>query len=74
MILDGWGKSQTPKVPAIETMQHPFYRFTLYQIRQFPIFWQMEWSRPTRKDKWANSEVGHMNLGAGVSFTKIWPN
>ncbi len=64
MILDGWGKSPDPKVSAIDNANTPFID-SLY--RQFP-------SASLRTDglnvglpegQMGNSEVGHMNLGAG---------
>ena len=64
MILDGWGKSPDPKVSAIDNAQTP-YIDSLYT--QFP-------SAQLRTDglnvglpegQMGNSEVGHMNLGAG---------
>ncbi|WP_376777371.1 2,3-bisphosphoglycerate-independent phosphoglycerate mutase [Flavobacterium covae] len=64
MILDGWGKSPDPKVSAIDQANTPFID-TLYT--QFP-------NATLRTDglnvglpdgQMGNSEVGHMNLGAG---------
>ncbi len=64
MILDGWGKSPDPKVSAIDQAQVPFIN-SLYQ--KYP-------SAQLRTDglnvglpegQMGNSEVGHMNLGAG---------
>ncbi|MEY2691642.1 MAG: 2,3-bisphosphoglycerate-independent phosphoglycerate mutase [Bacteroidota bacterium] len=64
MILDGWGKSPDPKVSAIDNAQVPFIN-SLYT--QYP-------SAQLRTDglhvglpegQMGNSEVGHMNLGAG---------
>jgi len=77
MILDcGAGKPQT-QISAIEIAQHPFYKDShLYQIRQIPIFWQMNECEPYRKDKWAEiSEVrSHWKPRGVVSFTKdFWP-
>ena len=64
MILDGWGKSPDPKVSAIDNANVPFIN-GLYQ--NYP-------SAQLRTDglnvglpegQMGNSEVGHMNLGAG---------
>ncbi|MCV9932634.1 2,3-bisphosphoglycerate-independent phosphoglycerate mutase [Flavobacterium sp. LS1R47] len=64
MILDGWGKSPDPKVSAIDNANVPFIN-SLYQ--NYP-------SAQLRTDglnvglpegQMGNSEVGHMNLGAG---------
>ena len=64
MILDGWGKSPDPEVSAIDNANIPFIN-SLYQ--KYP-------SAQLRTDglnvglpegQMGNSEVGHMNLGAG---------
>ena len=64
MILDGWGKSPDPKVSAIDNADTPFID-ALYT--KYP-------SASLRTDglhvglpegQMGNSEVGHMNLGAG---------
>ena len=64
MILDGWGKSPDPKVSAIDNASVPFIN-SLY--KNYP-------SAQLRTDglnvglpegQMGNSEVGHMNLGAG---------
>lgn len=64
MILDGWGKSPDPKVSAIDNANTPFID-SLYT--QYP-------NAQLRTDglnvglpdgQMGNSEVGHMNLGAG---------
>ncbi|MDH7911451.1 2,3-bisphosphoglycerate-independent phosphoglycerate mutase [Winogradskyella sp. SYSU M77433] len=64
MILDGWGKSPDPKVSAIDNAETPFID-ALYT--QYP-------NASLRTDglhvglpegQMGNSEVGHMNLGAG---------
>ncbi|WP_394758112.1 2,3-bisphosphoglycerate-independent phosphoglycerate mutase, partial [Flavobacterium sp.] len=64
MILDGWGKSPDPKVSAIDNANIPFIN-SLY--KNYP-------SAQLRTDglnvglpegQMGNSEVGHMNLGAG---------
>ncbi|MEC5167467.1 2,3-bisphosphoglycerate-independent phosphoglycerate mutase [Flavobacterium sp. PL11] len=64
MILDGWGNSPDPKVSAIDNAKIPFIN-SLY--KNYP-------SAQLRTDglnvglpegQMGNSEVGHMNLGAG---------
>ena len=64
MILDGWGHSPDPKVSAIDNAKTPFID-SLYQ--NFP-------NAELRTDglnvglpegQMGNSEVGHINLGAG---------
>lgn len=64
MILDGWGKSPDPKVSAIEQARTPFID-SLY--KQYPnanlLTDGMNVGLP--EGQMGNSEVGHMNLGAG---------
>ena len=64
MILDGWGRSPDPKISAIDNANVPFIN-SLY--KNYP-------SAELRTDglnvglpdgQMGNSEVGHMNLGAG---------
>lgn len=64
MILDGWGKSPDPKVSAIENANTPFID-SLY--KKYPnanlLTDGMNVGLP--EGQMGNSEVGHMNLGAG---------
>lgn len=64
MILDGWGKSPDPKISAIENANTPFID-SLY--KNFPnanlLTDGMNVGLP--EGQMGNSEVGHMNLGAG---------
>lgn len=64
MILDGWGKSPDPRVSAIENANTPFID-SLY--RNYPnanlLTDGMHVGLP--EGQMGNSEVGHMNLGAG---------
>ena len=64
MILDGWGKSPDPKVSAIEQARTPFMS-SLY--KKYPnsnlLTDGMNVGLP--EGQMGNSEVGHMNLGAG---------
>jgi 2,3-bisphosphoglycerate-independent phosphoglycerate mutase len=64
MILDGWGKSPDPKVSAIDNANVPFIN-SLYknypnaQLRTDGLHVGLP------EGQMGNSEVGHMNLGAG---------
>jgi 2,3-bisphosphoglycerate-independent phosphoglycerate mutase len=64
MILDGWGKSPDPKVSAIDNANIPFIT-SLYanypsaQLRTDGLHVGLP------EGQMGNSEVGHMNLGAG---------
>lgn len=64
MILDGWGKSPDPKVSAIDNANTP-YIDSLY--KKYPnadlLTDGMNVGLP--EGQMGNSEVGHMNLGAG---------
>lgn len=64
MILDGWGKSPDPEVSAIEQAKTPFID-SLYD--NYPnanlLTDGMHVGLP--EGQMGNSEVGHMNLGAG---------
>ena len=64
MILDGWGKSPDPKVSAIENANTPFIDglYSSYPNANLKTF-GMNVGLP--KGQMGNSEVGHMNLGAG---------
>jgi 2,3-bisphosphoglycerate-independent phosphoglycerate mutase len=64
MILDGWGKSPDPKVSAIDNAKVPFINslYTKYpnaQLRTDGLHVGLP------EGQMGNSEVGHMNLGAG---------
>lgn len=64
MILDGWGKSPDPKISAIDNANTPFVD-SLY--KEYPnanlLTDGMNVGLP--EGQMGNSEVGHMNLGAG---------
>lgn len=64
MILDGWGKSPDPKVSAIDQANTPFIDslYTLYPNAQLRTD-GLNVGLP--EGQMGNSEVGHMNLGAG---------
>ena len=64
MILDGWGKSPDPKVSAIDNANTPFIDslYTKYpnaSLRTDGLHVGLP------EGQMGNSEVGHMNLGAG---------
>lgn len=64
MILDGWGKSPDPKVSAIDNAHTPFIDslYTKYpnaSLRTDGLHVGLP------EGQMGNSEVGHMNLGAG---------
>lgn len=64
MILDGWGKSPDPKVSAIDNANIPFINslYTKYPNAQL----RTDGLNVGLPDgQMGNSEVGHMNLGAG---------
>ncbi|TDE06310.1 2,3-bisphosphoglycerate-independent phosphoglycerate mutase [Flavobacterium hiemivividum] len=64
MILDGWGKSPDPKVSAIDQANIPFINslYTKYPSAQLRTD-GLNVGLP--EGQMGNSEVGHMNLGAG---------
>ena len=64
MILDGWGKSPDPKVSAIDNANTPFIdslytKFPHASLRTDGLHVGLP------EGQMGNSEVGHMNLGAG---------
>ena len=64
MILDGWGKSNNPKVSAIDNAETPFIDslYENYPNADLKTFGE-EVGLP--EGQMGNSEVGHLNLGAG---------
>ena len=64
MILDGWGKSPDPRVSAIDNANVPFINslYTKYPNAQLRTD-GLNVGLP--EGQMGNSEVGHMNLGAG---------
>lgn len=64
MILDGWGKSPDPKVSAIENANTPFVD-SLYQNYPHTTLLTDGMNVGLPEGQMGNSEVGHMNLGAG---------
>lgn len=74
MILDGWGKSPDPKVSAIDNANTPFVD-SLYQNYPNANLLTDGMNVGLPEGQMGNSEVGHMNLGAGrivyQDFAKI---
>ena len=64
MILDGWGKSPDPEVSAIEHANTPFVD-SLYQEYPHTTLLTDGMNVGLPEGQMGNSEVGHMNLGAG---------
>lgn len=64
MILDGWGNSPDPKVSAIDNANIPFIR-SLYKKYSFATLRTDGLNVGLPEGQMGNSEVGHMNLGAG---------
>lgn len=64
MILDGWGTSPDPKVSAIDQAHTPFIDslYTKYPVASLRTD-GLQVGLP--EGQMGNSEVGHMNLGAG---------
>ena len=64
MILDGWGHSPDPKVSAIDNANTPFIDSLYAEYPQAELRTDgMHVGLP--EGQMGNSEVGHMNLGAG---------
>ncbi len=64
MILDGWGKSPDPKVSAIDQANTPFID-SLYNKYPNANLLTDGMNVGLPEGQMGNSEVGHMNLGAG---------
>jgi len=64
MILDGWGKSPDPKVSAIDNAETPFID-SLYHTYPSASLRTDGLHVGLPEGQMGNSEVGHMNLGAG---------
>ncbi|MCL6294211.1 2,3-bisphosphoglycerate-independent phosphoglycerate mutase [Jejuia spongiicola] len=64
MILDGWGNSPDPKVSAIDYAHTPFID-SLYKKYPFATLRTDGLHVGLPEGQMGNSEVGHMNLGAG---------
>ena len=64
MILDGWGKSPDPKISAIDNANTPFID-SLYTKYPNASLRTDGLNVGLPEGQMGNSEVGHMNLGAG---------
>ncbi len=64
MILDGWGNSPDPKVSAIDHAKTPFID-SLYKKYPYATLRTDGLHVGLPEGQMGNSEVGHMNLGAG---------
>lgn len=64
MILDGWGKSPNPEVSAIDNANTPFVD-SLYSKYPNSNLLTDGMNVGLPEGQMGNSEVGHMNLGAG---------
>lgn len=64
MILDGWGKSPDPKVSAVDNANTPFID-SLYKDYANANLLTDGMNVGLPEGQMGNSEVGHMNLGAG---------
>ncbi|MGJ8592157.1 MAG: 2,3-bisphosphoglycerate-independent phosphoglycerate mutase [Aquaticitalea sp.] len=64
MILDGWGMSPDPKVSAIDQANTPFID-SLYHTYPHATLRTDGLNVGLPEGQMGNSEVGHMNLGAG---------
>ncbi len=64
MILDGWGKSPDPKISAVDNANTPFID-SLYKNYPNANLLTDGMNVGLPEGQMGNSEVGHMNLGAG---------
>ncbi|WP_445736311.1 2,3-bisphosphoglycerate-independent phosphoglycerate mutase [Mariniflexile sp.] len=64
MILDGWGNAPDPKVSAIDNANIPFID-SLYKKYPYATLRTDGLNVGLPEGQMGNSEVGHMNLGAG---------
>ena len=64
MILDGWGISNDPNVSAIDNAKTPFID-SLYKNYPSAKLTTFGKSVGLPEGQMGNSEVGHINLGAG---------
>lgn len=64
MILDGWGKSPDPKISAVDNADTPFVD-SLYKKYPSANLLTDGMNVGLPEGQMGNSEVGHMNLGAG---------
>ncbi len=74
VILDGWGLGQNPEVDALAQAETPFYDSLLKEYPHSTIVTYGE-DVGLPEGQMGNSEVGHLNIGAGrvvyQDFTRI---
>lgn len=64
IIMDGWGIAEDPAVSAIEAANTPFFDKAMKKFPSATLRASEEWvGLPS--GQMGNSEVGHMNIGAG---------
>ncbi|MCB9232781.1 MAG: 2,3-bisphosphoglycerate-independent phosphoglycerate mutase [Bacteroidia bacterium] len=64
IIMDGWGIAENPAVSAIDRAQTPFYDWSRKNVPFSRLRASEEWVG-LPMGQMGNSEVGHMNIGAG---------
>src|SRR6188768_4145174 len=64
VIMDGWGIAKDPSVSAIDAANTPFYDESL-RTRPHARLYASEEPVGLPHGQMGNSEVGHMNIGAG---------
>jgi 2,3-bisphosphoglycerate-independent phosphoglycerate mutase len=64
VIMDGWGIARDPRVSAIDAAKTPFYDASL-RTRPHAKLFASEEQVGLPAGQMGNSEVGHMNIGAG---------
>ncbi|HMI66785.1 MAG TPA: hypothetical protein VK517_12140, partial [Cyclobacteriaceae bacterium] len=64
VILDGWGIATNPKVSAIDAAQTPYIN-SLYRTYPHSKLEASGLAVGLPEGQMGNSEVGHMNIGAG---------
>ncbi|GAB3657803.1 2,3-bisphosphoglycerate-independent phosphoglycerate mutase [Hymenobacter agri] len=64
VILDGWGIAQNPTVSAVDTARTPFFHELLQRYPHSTLQASGE-AVGLPEGQMGNSEVGHMNIGAG---------
>lgn len=64
LILDGWGVTQNPKISAVHQANTPYFDQLLKEYPHSELRTDGE-NVGLPKGQMGNSEVGHMNLGAG---------
>ena len=71
LILDGWGISDDKKTSAIANANTPYYDYLIENYPNAKLITHGE-SVGLPKNQMGNSEVGHINIGAGrVVFQEL---